>query len=197
MGFAIPKIEYKNTSTIGSTTSGSGEVTNVGSVDNLEVGMFVKGSGIPAGATIGTIGVLGFTLANGALATATASDVALSFGLSIEFYYPPKEPNGGTLEPKKTVSEALSGVRQTSFSSLEETRALVFSFLPHALYLTFYEFLKTWGCKGKVFRYFEDKTLTTYTEYELDGSKITPKKIASKGVDVYVWEIPLAFRRVI
>jgi hypothetical protein len=50
---------------------------------------------------------------------------------------------------------------------------------------------------GKSFKYFDDKTSAAYSVYELRELKFSPKKIAGKGANVYVWEVPLVFRRVV
>lgn len=196
MGFAIPKLQYKNVSVVGNTTNGSGTINNVADTSDLEAGMFIRGSGIPTGALIGSVTATQILLASGAVATATAS-VDLACGFEFEFDYPPKEPRGETIETKATISESLSGIRQVSVSSMDSVRDLTFSFLSPALYILVDTWLRNDGLFGNTFRYFENKTINSYVEYELDKLKVSPKKIASKGVDTYVWEVPLNFRRVL
>ena len=194
MAFAIPKIEYLNQSIPGTTVLGSGVVSGLTSTALLQAGMFVKGTGIPTGALIGSLTADSVTLASGVLATVTGA-ATYDFGFAVEFDYPPKEPTGEYLDAKINASESLSGVRQTSLNYIEAIRKLIFSFLSPSVYVLLDSFLRNHALQGNSFRYFEDKTLTTYTDFELSSFKITPKKIASRGENAYVWEVPLDFRR--
>lgn len=201
MAFAIPKIQYKNVDTTGNTTNGDDDITNIPDTTDIEVGMFARGVGVPAGATVLSKTSSSVKLAGGVQATITDTGVALAFGFEIEFAYPPKESNGEELETKQTTSESLSGIRQVSTNYLEAARSLVFSFLSQTLKEQVDTFLKTHAMFGESFRYYENKTLTNYVSYELDKLKATPKKLAPKGeiagVDQYLWEYPLAFRRIV
>lgn len=197
MSFEIPKIEYKNSTSIGDTTSGSGTISNISSTEDLEAGMFITGTGIPSGATVGTVSATSIDLADGAVCTATNSDITLTFGHRIEFDFPPKEPKGEARETKATISESLSGQRQVSVNYIEGTRSLTFSFLSPAIYALLQTFLDEHALLGETFRYYEDKTLSTYVDYELDTLKVDPKKIAPRSATTYVWEVPLKFRRVV
>lgn len=197
MAFAIPKLQFKNGATTGATTNGSGTLDGVADTSEIEVGMFVRGTGIPTGAAVESVTTTTITLASGVLATATAASVDLVFGFEIEFDFPPKEPKGESLETKASTSESLSGLRQVSVNNIEGNRDVIFSFLSPALYTLVDTWLKTDGLLGNVFRYFEDKTLSSYVEYEIDSFKVTPKKLAPRGEDTYVWEVPLRFRRIL
>jgi hypothetical protein len=197
MAFAIPKIEYKNLDTTGTTASGNGTVSSIPVTTAIEIGMVVTGAGIPAGATVGSKTSSSVTLASGALCTANASGVAIAFCFKIEFDYPPKEQKGGKISTNATISESISGVRQVSVNHVLETRDPIFSFISPTLKTSIDTFLQTHACLGSSFRYFEDKTLTPYLSYELDELKVEGRKIASRGVDLYVWEFPLKFRRVL
>lgn len=197
MGFAIPKIQYKNVDTTGTTTSGSGTISAIPDTTDIEVGMFVRGTGIPTGSVVLSKTTSEIVLDDSVLATASGTGVTLAFGFEIEFDFPPEEETGEILDPKFTQSESLSGIRQVSLNFVEVNRKLTFSFLSQSIYVLLKTFLEDWGCLGESFRYYEDKTLTSYVEYELDKLKITPKKIASRGVDTYVWRVPLDFRRVL
>lgn len=197
MAFAIPKIEYKNGSTVGTTTSGSGVITGLANTDDVEVGMFISGPGIPDGAQVESKTDITITLANGVLASSSVPSSSLEFGFKIEFDFPPKEPTGEKLETNATTSVSLSGIRQVSINHIEGNRSPIFSFVSPSLYILLTAFLENHGLMGNDFRYFEDKTLNDYKTYELDDLKVSPKKLAPKGVDTYVWEIPLKFRRVL
>ncbi len=196
MSFPIPKIEYLNSTSQGTTVLNSGVITGIPDTSVLQVGMFVKGVGIPTGALIGTIdSIAQVTLASSVVATANGTAITLDFGFAIAFDYPPKEETGEILDSKNTSSESLSGVRQTSLNYIEAIRKPIFSFLTQTIYDSVDTFLKNHALLGNSFRYFEDKTLTVYTEYELATFKTTPKKITGKTATTYVWEIPLDFRR--
>jgi hypothetical protein len=194
MGFAIPKIQYKNVDTTGNTASGNATVSNIPDTTDIEVGMFIRGTGIPTGATVGSKTSSTVVLASGT-ASANGTGVALAFGYEIEFDYPPIEPEGEELNTKATSSESLSGIQQTSVNYIEATRKPKFSFISQAKYLLLKTFMQSHALLGGDFRYYEDKTLSSYVDYELDKLKWEPKKIAPVGVDVYIWEIPLTFRR--
>lgn len=197
MGFAIPKLQYKNGSTTGGITNGSGTIDNVGDTSEIEAGMFIRGTGIPTGALVESVTTTSILIASSVVATTTNSSVDLTFGFEIEFDYPPIEPKGEELETKSSSSESLSGIKQVSVNHIEATRQLSFSHLSPAKYALVDTWLRDDALNGETFRYFEDKTLSSYVEYELDNLKVSPKKIAPRGVDTYVWEVPLKFRRVL
>lgn len=197
MAFQIPKIEYKNVDTTGDTTNGNGTIANIPDTTGIEVGMFVRGTGVPSGATVGSKTASSVTLASGALCTVTDTGVAVEFGIKIEFEYPPKEPRGEKLNTNAVVSESISGVRQVSINHIEATRNPVFSFLSPTIKALMDTFLQTHACNGEAFRYHEDKTSSSYVSYELEDLKVEPKKIAPRSDSTFSWEIPLKFRRVL
>ena len=197
MAFAIPKIQYNNTDTMGDTTSGSGTITNVADTSQLLQGMFCRGAGIPVGAIVDTFDSNSVTLAGGVLATISDSAVVLAFGFEINFEYSPKEQNGEVVTTNATTTDSLSGVRQVAVNYIGAVRSPIFSFLSPALYTLLSTFLNTWALTGKTFRYYDDQTLTSYVSYELDSLKVTPTKLHPRGVDLYSWEVPLNFRRVL
>lgn len=196
MGFAIPKLQYKNLDTTGDTTISSGTIANIPDVSEIEVGMYVRGTGIPAGATVGSIGATSITLASGVLATANGAAVAVLFGYEILFDFPPVEATGNQYETKGTITQSLSGVKQVSVDHIELVRKFTFSFLSQALYTAMDTFLTTFALLGGEFRYFDDKTIDSYVVYDLNTLKTAPKKVAPKGQDTYVWDLPLDFRKV-
>lgn len=194
MGFPIPKIEWKNATVAGDTSSGSAVIQNLTSTSGLAVGMFCKGTGIQSGAKILTVdSATQVTLT--LTATATASGVSLDFGFELAFDYPPIENSGEKADAVETVSISRSGVRQVSVSYIEIKRNLEFSFLSQTLKLELDTFMHSHALYGNDFRYFDDKTLTSYVTYSLGGLKYDPKKIAGKGVNSYVWAAALDFRR--
>lgn len=197
MAFAIPKIQYSNYDSRGSTTLGGGTITGLDSTEDIEVGMFARMVGVPTGALVGSKTASTVTLASGVLATATGADLDVAFGYEIEFEFPPIEDSGENLETKQTTSESLSGLRQVAVNYIEGIRKLKFSYLSPTKYALVATFLENSALLGETFRYYADKTLTPYVEYELDSLKVAPKKLFPRGVDTYVWEVPLNFRRVL
>lgn len=193
----IPRIQYKNLLITGDTTSGSDTITNIADTTELQAGMFIRGVGIPSGAVIDIVSATSVTLLGGVQATITDTGVLISVGFEILFDYPPKELLGEILEPNNTVSESLSGIRQVSTNYIEGKRDLIFSFLSNSIYLLLKTFIESHALYGKSFRYYEEKTYNDYLDYELNDFKINPKKITSKGENVYIWEVQLKFRRVI
>jgi hypothetical protein len=178
MGAHIPKIQYKNATLTGDTTNANATVSDVADTSDIEVGMIVTGSGIPAGTTVLSVGASSFTMNKNA--TATANNVSLSFAHELEFDYPPVEPSGEKLKAEATVSESLSGLKQVSINNVEATRKLKFSFLSHAKYLLLKDFLDDHAILGNDFRYFDDKASSSYITYELDKLEYEPKKITGK-----------------
>ena len=194
MGHAIPKIHYSIVSTTGNTTNLNVTVSAIPDTSQIAVGMFVTGTGIPAGVTVAskTASSVDLSLA----ATATASTISLEFFKKIEFEFPPVEKGSEKLFPQERRSLSLSGISQVSIDHIEGVRALVFSFLSNTLYLQLKAFYDESAVYGISFRYFDDKTLTDYLSYELKNFDWDAKKIAPKGTS-YVWAVPLQFRRVV
>lgn len=197
MGHAIPKLQYLNTDTVGDTTIGDGTIGSIPDTTDIVVGMFARGTGIPAGATVGTKSLNAVTLAGGVLATANGAGVAVSFGYEVEFDYPPIEDGGEELSTNATTIESLSGIRQVAVNYVDGVRKFKFSFLSPTVYALLNTFLQSHALFGNSFRYYEDKTVSLYVDSELDSLKVTPRKISSRGANLYVWEVPLNFRRVL
>lgn len=194
MGHAIPKIEYNVVAVTGDTTNTDATVTDIDTSD-LIAGMYVRGTGITVGTTISSI-TNATELELSAPATATGNNVALEFFKKIEFDYPPIEELGERRRPQERISSSLSGVRQVSIDFIEGVRNLKFSFLTNTLYLAVKAFYDDWAVYGQTFRYYDDKTLSSYVEYELRDLDFDPVKRFPKGTN-YVWDIPFNFRRVI
>ena len=194
MAFAIPKIEYKNVTRTGDTHTNT-TIDDLSSTSDLEAGMTVTGSGVPTGATIVSVDSAS-AITISAATTSSLNNTSLSFAHVISFDYPPKEDKGDSKTINSATSVSLSGVRQVSVNHTEVIRAPIFSFLSPTLYTSMVTFLDSHACLGEAFRYYEDKTSGTYTDYELKDLKYDPKKIAPRSTTTYVWEIALRFRRV-
>ena len=130
------------------------------------------------------------------VATANGTAVALEFYNKIELDYPPVETTGEKLLPQERRSIALSGLSQVSVDYVEGVRDLNFRFLSNTLYVALKAFYDGYAVFGDTFRYFDDKTSGTYNTYELKKFDWEPQKITARGT-VYVWGLPLQFRRVV
>jgi hypothetical protein len=192
MAHKIPKFQWKNYTLSGNTTNGSPIVSGISSTSNLEADMYVTGAGIPAGTKILTVdSATQVTLDTNA--TATASGVSLAYFFEISFDYPPTEKKGEKLDPKERTSVSISGVRQVSIDYIEATRSLKFAFVTEAVKDAFEDFFKTHGMYGRTLRYFDDKTLNSYVEYELSALKFEPEKDTGSSF----WSFLVSLRRVI
>lgn len=194
MAHAIPKIHYGIIETTGDTVITDGTISAVPDTTDIVVGMFVSGTGVPAGATVqsktsSTVEILPVASANG-------STVALKFFYKIEFEYPPIETTGERLLPQERRSVSLSGVTQVSVDHIEGVRNLNFRFLTNTLYLALKVFYDGFGAYGESFEYFDDKTTASYTTCELKNLDWVPEKITARAT-TYVWGVPLQIRRVV
>jgi len=194
MAHAIPKIHYLISSITGDTTSGSDSVSNVSDTTAVQIGMYITGTGIPAGATV--LAKTSTTIQLSANATANGTTVALETFKKIEFDFPPIEKSGEKLNPQERRSVSLSGISQVSIDYIEGIRSLNFSHLTNTLYLAFKSFYDETAVYGESFRYFDDKTLTDYIAYELRSFDWDGQKIASRGTN-YVWAVAVQFRRAV
>lgn len=195
MAFPIPKIEYLNGSTTGTTTNNDGTISAVADLSKVQVGMDVAGVGIPAGAKVGSIGVNSFTLAGGVLATATGSGVTLTLKHVIDFDYPPIETKGPKVSAAESISTSISGKRQVSVNHIEEKRTLELSFLSPSIFSLVNNFMRNHALYGRPFRYFDDKLSGSYIDFELAVLDFDPDKIASRSATEFVWRVPVQMRR--
>ena len=117
---------------------------------------------------------------------------------TINFDWPPSE--GVKREETKfsgKVSESLSGIRQTQRNFLQATRKMKFRHVSETITDQLETFFKNHASLGKSFKFYQDKTLGSYVTYELDQDKLSPKEIAAKGIDTFIYEVELAMRRVV
>lgn len=164
-------------------------------MSGVEVGMVVKAVGVPAKTTILSKTTNSFTMS--ANAAATTTDLSFEVAHVVEFIFPPKEPKGEKKTTSANTSESLSGLKQISVNYIEGFRTLTFSFLSEDLKNSLETFLDNWGMLGQTFRYYDNKESLLYKNYEIESLKYDPRKIAPKGLDIYVWEIALEFRRLL
>ncbi len=197
MAFPIPRIQYLNVDTTGDVVSASGVITGLPTTDGIVAGMFIRGTGIPTGALVGSVTDTSVTLASAVVATASNTGVSLSVGKEILFEFPPMEDTGGKLQTNATISESLSGLRQVSVNSVAEIRKFQFNYASPSIYTLLQTFLSTHALLGNSFRYYEDQLLTPYNTYELNTLASEPQKVSGQGPTTYRWNFPLDFRRVL
>lgn len=190
--FAIPKIQYLNVTKSGSTTIGGYVITSMPGTSGISSEMTVRGPGIQPGTKV--ITVLGNSCT---LSAPVSADGVGSFEFCFEvcFDYPPKEPKGGKIDVNETVSTSLSGRRQVSVNYMEEVRSLTLGHVSPTQFSLLENFFKKHALYGREFRYFEDKSKPSFVLYELAKLEFDPVKVAPRGVDLYVWDIPMQMRR--
>lgn len=117
----------------------------------------------------------------------------------IIFDYPPETKGNNTEEIDSVdhTSFAISGKRQTVVDYVQAIRKVVFGHVSETLRAQLETFFTSHAYLGKSFKYFEDQNSISYVSYELKDLKYTPKRIAPVTANVYVYEIPFTFRRVI
>lgn len=194
MGNGIPKIEYLNLSTTGDLTAESATVSNIATA-GIEVGMAVRGAGIPSGVTVETLSIGSLTLSKQAMGT--AAGVELEFAHVVEFEYPPADDGDEDLEASEQVSTSLSGARQVSVDHVIGVMRPEFSFLSQPIFEKLRTFVQNHGIFGRSFRYFPDKDESEFRTYELATFRFSPKKVVARGDNEYLWKVPLEMRRVI
>lgn len=118
----------------------------------------------------------------------------------IAFDYPPAFSGDGPEEYDviDNTTLSLSGVRQTSLNRIEALQILSFEFASETTLSDFQTFITTHAALGKSFKYYRDRDSTDYVSYELTpGFKWKPSRIAGVGANVFIYKLPITFRRVI
>jgi hypothetical protein len=115
---------------------------------------------------------------------------------TIEFTYPPAQDEGEQIDAKEKQTTALDGTRWVKIDYWEVRRKITLSFLTDAQIAA----LRTWylshASMGYFFRWYEDKALTSYREYQIEKNSFTPAKVVPVGANSFLWEVSLEFRRV-
>lgn len=115
---------------------------------------------------------------------------------TIEFTYPPAKDDGETIDAKEKQTTALDGTRWVKIDYWEAKRKLTLSFLTDAQI----EALRTWytthASLGYFFRWYDDKAYPSFREYQLDKNVFNPQKVVPVGVNSFLWQVTLEFRRV-
>jgi hypothetical protein len=115
---------------------------------------------------------------------------------TIEFTYPPENDQGEQFDAKEKQTIALDGTKWTKVDYIEVKRKVVLSFLTDAQVTA----LRTWytshASLGYFSKWYEDKGLTSYREYQLDKNAFTAQKVVPVGVRDFLWRVTIEFRRV-
>jgi len=195
----IPKIEWLKATITGTTTISTINVASVSAADiaKLQVGMFINGTGIAAGATITVINATDFDMSIAATASGTNS---LNVGNRITLDFPPaKDPFGEKLVISQTSTTSKSGKIQSLENYQERTNKIRFSHISQTLKDEFDTFFTTHFLKGKSFSYFEDlgePTSELIVEKASRMSSITYSIITRKrGGKDFVYKFDMEFRR--
>ena len=195
----IPKIEWLKNSFTGTTAIGSDTITGISNTDNVQVGMFFEGAGIPSGSTVVSKTASTVTITNNATA---AGSVTLSFGFRIEFDLPPrKDPLAESPKFNGTVKVAKNGDLQSIKDFIERNNNLQFSHVSQTIKDQFDNFLETHAFDSKKFSYFTDKNepsseiiVTKSVRYTDPRFQIMTRKGAGLN---FLWKFRLQLRRVI
>lgn len=189
----IPRLEWNFLEMTGDTHSNT-TVDDIASTADIKVGMYVSGTGIPAGTTVQAKAANSVTLS--AAATSTNNDVALTFWERFDFTYPPSKDSDIYFDPQEKITAALSGARQVQVDFIEEKRDVTFGFLTNTERGTLMnDFFLDWAAYGEEFRYYPDKADSGYEEYELADYKLMPKRQVKKH-PYFLYEMSFKFRRV-
>lgn len=115
---------------------------------------------------------------------------------TIEFTYPPKDDQGESIDAKERQTTALDGTRWVKIDYWEAKRRITLSFLTEAQINALRAWYKDHASQGLFFRWYDDKTLTTFREYQIERNSFVPQKVVPVGVREFLWEVTLEFRRV-
>lgn len=184
-------MQWKNISLVGNTISGNAVISAIPDTTGVEVGMFVGGTGVQVGSKVLAFDGVSVTLDK--IATSTGAGNTFEFYFEIIFDYPPEEKKPEKYDAKDNTSISISGVRQVSNNYIEVTRNLKFRFVSDTIIALYVNFFVTHGSFGSAFRYFDDKTSGSYTQYELSTINYIPEKDTGRTTT----DFPVVMRRVI
>lgn len=119
--------------------------------------------------------------------------------ISIEFDYPPSDDfrnQNYQVDSKETVSS--NGRSQTQYNYMENNFNLSFTFVSEALKNKLDWFFKSHGLRGKEFKYFEDKSLTTFKTVRLNSKSYQPEILFPTNTpNEFVYQIKINFTELI
>ena len=199
--YFIPKIEWKQTQT-NSTISIGSDLVSVASVSSsqIEVGMLVEGTGIPADTTVLALNSdTEIQISNNATANGT---YLLDYLFRIEFEYPLK---GDPIPENKNISASTKKVRSgeefTTLHFIENEPTLRFSHIKQSIKEQVDAFVNTQYAEGREWTYFEDKTdsgTAKVVRRSRRGRRYRPKVMTRDGSGRnFKWEFSLSYRELI
>lgn len=121
----------------------------------------------------------------------------MEFGATtIEFTYPPEDDQGEQFDAKEKQTVALDGTKWTKVDYIEVKRRITLSFLTDAQVLALRDWYTNHASRGYFSKWYEDKSLPGFKEYQLDKNAFTAQKVVPVGVRDFLWRVTLEFRRV-
>lgn len=115
---------------------------------------------------------------------------------TIEFSYPPAQDDGEQFDAKEKQTVALDGTKWTKVDYIEVRRKLTLSFLTDAQADSLREWYTDHSSLGYFFKWFDDKELPAFTNYQLDKNSLQLSKVVAVGQNAWLWSCVLEFRRV-
>jgi hypothetical protein len=190
----IPRLEWNDISVVGNSAIGSPSLTSVVSTVSVVDGMIINHANFPANSYVISHTVNTILLS----ANATINGTAATFSLfqRFDFNYPSVKQAEPQYLPTESVSESISGIRQTQINNIIKKIDLEFKFLTNSLKIDLHtNWFLSWAVYGKSFRYFESKDVASSEIYEMDNLDFKPvREIASVGN--FLYKLSLKFRRV-
>ena len=193
MNDLIPRIEWNEQSVTATRTINNPTLSGISSTDAINVGMVASGTGIPTGATVLSKTVSSVTLSANASASGTS---VINFVERLDFEYPPKSDTEEDLQPKQSILESLSGVKQYQTNYLEAVRELEFQLVNQTLSDKLRNNFYIYVYSGNTFKYYQDKDVASYETVEIDQKSFQRRRQTSRGSSFY-YAIKFNLRRVV
>lgn len=177
MSFPIPKIEWRNTSVSGVTSTGQNDINFIADTSNLAVGMIIDDPEFPEGTVIESIDTNQIFLSNNANASSSGER---SFRFEFKFRYPSSVDDGEKVLPKRRVKTSIAGIDQVIVDHIRYERDVEFGHLTaDEITILRDQFFVQWAILGQPFRYFLDQNTVDFIEYELDDGKFEPERLGN------------------
>jgi len=130
-------------------------------------------------------------------AQATGNGTTFTLYKRFEFEYPASRDEGEQIKANQTKTRSILGVTQTVTNYFEATRDLEFGFVTKTSRDELRDdFGIGWALLGKAFRYFDDKAVNAFVEYESVNGDFTQNRQIKKHPD-YLYSLRFRFRRVL
>jgi len=192
--YQMPALEWNEQVIAGESTTASAVLTNTGATTNILAGMVIDHPDFPYNTRV--LSKTTDTITMDQVATGTTVAGSFSFFRRFEFNYPAQKDEGEQATANQSVTRALSGNKQTVTNYIELERALTFGFVTQAERDELRDdFYFDWALLGNSFRYYNDKEVDSFVEYQVDNSKYSQKRQVKKHPD-YLYQLTFAFSRI-